>query len=114
MIGKCTIRVPDGVEGQVVYAKESSRGGNDWVLEEGTSVRERQVLIRLPNPERMEVKALINEQSITQIRPGMPCSIKVDALTNVTLNGMVTKVNQYAESGGWMSSSVRKLSLIHI
>ena len=67
LIEKCTIKVPEGVEGQVVFAKESSRRGNDWILEEGTSVRENQVLIRLPNTEKMEVKALINEQSITQI-----------------------------------------------
>ena len=109
---KCEIRVPAGVQGQVVYAKESSRGGNDWVLEEGTTVRERQVLIRLPNPDKMEVKALINEQSITQIRPGMPATINVDALTNQTLTGIVTKVNQYAESSGWMSSSVRKYAVL--
>ncbi len=111
MITKCTITVPKGVSGQVVFAKESSRGGNDWVLEEGTSVRENQVLIRLPNPDKMEVKALINEQSITQIRINMPASIKVDALNSSTLKGVVTKVNQYAESSGWMSSSVRKYAV---
>ena len=59
----------------------------------------------------MEVKALINEQSITQIEAGMPASIKVDALTDVTLKGIVTKVNQYAESSGWMSSSIRKYAV---
>ena len=111
-IDKCVITVPEGVQGQVVYAKEYSRGGNDWVLEEGTSVRERQVLIRLPNPEKMEVKALINEQSITQIRKGMPASINVDALSNQTLTGIVTKVNQYAESNGWMGSSIRKYAVL--
>ena len=110
-IENCTIRVPEGVAGQVVYAKESSRGGNDWVLEEGTSVRQNQVLIRLPNPSKMETKALINEQSITRIATGMPCTINVDALNNTTLKGIVTKVNQYAESSGWMSSSVRKYAV---
>ena len=108
MIEKCTINVPEGVSGQVVYAKESSRRGDDWILEEGTTVRENQVLVRLPNPEKMEVKALINEQSITQISIGMPAIIKVDALNNTKLKGVVTKVNQYAESSGWMSSSIRK------
>ena len=111
-IEKCEIRVPEGVSGQVVYAKEYSRGGNDWVLEEGTSVRERQVLIQLPNPEKMEVKALINEQSITAIRVGMPATVQVDALTNQSLKGIVTKVNQYAESSGWMSSSIRKYAVL--
>lgn len=112
MIEKCRIVVPEGVQGQVVYAKESSRGGNDWILEEGTTVRERQVLVRLPNPDKMEVKALINEQSITQIRPGMPAEIRVDALSGVTLKGIVTKVNQYAESSGWMSSNIRKYAVL--
>ncbi len=107
----CEIRVPQGLEGQVVFGRESSRG-DDWVLEEGTLVRERQVLIRLPNPDRMEVKALINEQSITQIRVGMPASIKVDALNNQLLRGVVTKVNQYAESNGWFGSSVRKYAVL--
>lgn len=111
MIKKCKIMVPPGVSGQVVYAKESSRGGNDWTLEEGTTVRENQVLIRLPNPDKMEVKALINEQSITQISRNMPATIKVDALNNVTLTGVVTKVNQYAESSGWMSSNIRKYAV---
>jgi len=110
-IDKCTIRVPEGVSGQVVYAKESSRGGTEWILEEGTSVRQNQVLVRLPNPEKMEVKALINEQSITQISNGMPAIVKVDALNNTTLKGIVTKVNQYAESSGWMSSSIRKYAV---
>ena len=111
-IGKCVIRVPDGVEGQVVYGKESSRGREDWVLEEGATVRERQVLVRLPNPDKMEVKALINEQSITQIREGMPAEINVDALNNQKLQGIVTKVNQYAEQSGWMSSNIRKYAVI--
>ena len=112
MIEKCNIKVPEGVTGQVVLAKESSRSGNDWILEEGASVRQNQVLIRLPNPERMEVKALINEQSITQIEKGMAATIKVDALNNTTLKGVVTKVNQYAESSGWMSSSIRKYAVL--
>lgn len=112
MIDKCKITVPEGVEGQVVYAKESSRGGNDWILEEGTTVRQNQVLVRLPNPEKMEVKALINEQSITRIETGMPATINVDALNNITLTGIVTKVNQYAESSGWGGSSVRKYAVL--
>jgi hypothetical protein len=95
-----------------VYAKEQrGRGGDEWILEEGANVRESQVLIRLPDIDKMEVKALINEQNITQIETGMPASIKVDALTDRTLKGVVTKVNQYAESAGWGGSSVRKYAV---
>lgn len=111
MITKCKIVVPPGVSGQVSYARESSRRSQDWELEEGATVRENQVLIRVPNPKKMEVKVLINEQSITQIEPGMACDIKVDALNSRSLSGAVTKVNQYAESSYWLSSSVRKYAV---
>lgn len=112
MIAGCEVVVPEGIAGQVVYAKEQrGRGGDEWVLEEGANVRESQVLIRLPDTSKMEVKALINEQNITQIEKGMPASIKVDALTDKTLKGVVTKVNQYAESSGWGGSSVRKYAV---
>ena len=111
MISNCTVRVPPNVSGQVVYSRESSRRSDDWVLEEGATVRQNQILIRLPNPKRMEVKALVNEQSITQIEPDMPVSIKVDALNNTTLTGVVTRVNQYAESSGWFSTQVRNVCL---
>ncbi len=114
LIEKCTIKVPPGVSGQVVYNKESSRrgGGTDWVLEPGAEVREGQVLVRLPNPDKMEVKALVQEQSITAIRVGMPAEIRVNALNNQVIKGVVTKVNQYAEQGGWMASSVRKYAVL--
>ena len=111
MISKCRIVVPEGVSGQVSYARESSRRSQDWELEEGATVRENQVLIRVPNPQKMEVKTLINEQSITQIQPGMACDIKVDALNSRSLKGIVTRVNQYAESSYWLSSSVRKYAV---
>ena len=113
-LSNCRIVVPEGVEGEVVFAKEfDRRGGTDWVLEPGATVREGQLLIQVPNREKMEVKVLINEQSITSIRPGMPATIEVDALNNSQVHGVVTKVNAYAEqSGGWgSSSSVREYAV---
>ena len=107
-IANCTVVVPESVTGQVVYAVERQRG-DDWVLEKGIEVRQNQVLIRLPNPTKMEVKALVNEQSITRVRSGMPVLVQVDALNDTKLKGVVTKVNQYADNGSsWLRSSVRK------
>lgn len=112
-IKNCTIYPPKGVSGQVVYNKESGRmGQTEWVLVEGATVRERQVLIRIPNPSKMEVKALINEQSITAINVGMPVSIKVDALHSAQLKGVVTSVSQYAQQGDFFSSSIKKFPVL--
>ena len=110
-INKCRIVAPEGVRGQLVYAKESRGRGDEWVMEEGASVRENQVLVRVPDPKKMQVKALINEQSITQIEPNMPATVQVDALNSVALKGIVVKVNQYAESKGWFGSNVRKYAV---
>jgi multidrug resistance efflux pump len=112
-IKNCTVYPPKGVSGQVVYNKEQGRGGQtEWVLVEGATVRERQVLIRIPNPTKMEVKALINEQSITAVRPQMPVAIRVDALHNAQLKGIVTSVSQYAQAGDFMSSSIKKFPVM--
>ena len=89
----------------------SSRGGSssaEFVVEAGATVREQQPIIRLPNSDEMQVKALINEARVTLVRAGLPVSIRVDALKDEMIEGQVTKVNQYAEPGGWSSGSIKK------
>jgi multidrug efflux pump subunit AcrA (membrane-fusion protein) len=111
-INKCSITVPEGVSGQVVYANIfSSRGNSEWVLEPGASVRERQVLIKLPNRDKMQVRAAVNESRITSIVSGMAVKINVDALGKTTLSGSVSKVNQYAEPEGWGGGGVKKYAV---
>ncbi|MHB8899163.1 MAG: HlyD family secretion protein, partial [Thermoguttaceae bacterium] len=65
-VEKCTIVAPD--YGQVVYANVTDhRGGSEVIIEEGGSIRERQVIFRLPDPNRMQVKAKINEASVSMV-----------------------------------------------
>ena len=108
-LAACEIRVPEGKSGQVVYANIFSRRGNsEFVLEEGATVREGQVLIKLPNPKKMQVRATVNESRVTSIKEGMKVQVAVDALNGAALDGVVTKVNQYAEPEGWGGGGVRK------
>ncbi|MCA9106811.1 MAG: efflux RND transporter periplasmic adaptor subunit, partial [Planctomycetales bacterium] len=109
-LDKCTIRVPEGLSGQVVYANIfSSRGGSEWVLEEGATVRERQVLVRLPNLQKMQVYAKVNEAQIAAVRENMPVEVQVDAMRQAgSFGGHVTKVNPYAEPESWTSGGVRR------
>lgn len=110
-IAKCTIRAP--TPGQVVYANQydSWRGssGSEFIVAEGATVRERQVIIRLPNAADMRVKATVNEARVTLVRPGLPVTIRVDALKDELLHGVVTKVNQYAEpSSSWSGGNIKR------
>lgn len=109
-IRKCTIYAP--ADGQVVYANEydSWRGSSqaEFIVTAGATVRERQAIIRLPNSNEMQVKATVNEARITLIRPGLPVTIRVDALKDDMVQGEVIRVNQYAEPGGFSSGNIKK------
>ncbi|HBJ34751.1 MAG TPA: efflux transporter periplasmic adaptor subunit [Planctomycetaceae bacterium] len=108
----CTIYAPTA--GIVIHANEySSRGGNaEVVIAPGTIVRERQTIIRLPDPKRMQVRAKVNESRITLIESGMPAKIRVDAVNNMELLGRVIKVNRYAEPGSWFSTTIKEYATI--
>ena len=111
-IDKCVMYAP--ADGVVVHANRySSRGGSaEFVVEAGATVRERQEIIRLPDPTLMQIKCKINESRVTLIREGMPAKISVDAIPGLQLVGRVKKVNRYAEPGSWMSSSVKEYATI--
>ncbi len=106
-IEKCKIVAPQ--PGQVVYANVTDRrGGQEIVIEEGTLVRERQVIFRLPDPKRMQVKAKINEASIAMVEEGMAVSIRLDAFPEQELKGEVEKVNEYPAPTSWFNSNIKE------
>ncbi len=94
----CVIYAPS--DGIVVHANRySSRGGNaEFVVEPGASVRERQAIIRLPDPTQMQVKVKVNESRITLIEEGMPVKIAVDALDVRNKPGVVVLLTDGRES----------------
>jgi multidrug resistance efflux pump len=106
-IDKCTIRSTHA--GKVVHKNETSRrGGSEVVIEPGTVVREHQVLIRLPDPNNMQVKAKVNEAHIRLIQEDMPVSIKIDAMPDNDFWGKIALVNPYPEPGSWYGGSVKE------
>ena len=111
-IKKCLMLAPSA--GVVVHANRySSRGGNaEFVVEAGANVRERQAIVRLPDPSLMQVKCKVNESRVTLIGEGMPVKIRVDAIPGLKLNGRVKKVNRYAEPGSFFSSSIKEYATI--
>ncbi len=106
-IVNCMVYAPAG--GQVVHAnKQSSRSGSEFIVEPGATVRERQTIIYLPDTDRMQVKAKVNEGRVPYVRVGQPVKIKVGALEGQELDGVVEKVNPYAEPTGYFSSGVKE------
>ena len=72
----------------------------------GATVRERQVLLTLPDLSLMQVKTQVHEAVLDQVRPGMPATVKVDAFPDITFDAIVSDVAVVpSSSGGWFSSS---------
>lgn len=106
-IEKCTIVAPE--YGQVVYANVTDHyGGSNIIIEEGESVRERQLIFRLPDPDRMQVKAKVNEASVCAVTVGMTATIRLDAFPKMELDGEVVKVSEYPLPTSFMSGSVKE------
>jgi multidrug efflux pump subunit AcrA (membrane-fusion protein) len=93
-IAKCMIEAP--IAGQVVYANKRGRSSSSTVLiEEGMPVRERQAIIQLPDPKKMQVVAKIHESRIGFIEEGQAASLRLDAMPELPLTGVVTEVSEY-------------------
>lgn len=90
-INLCVIKAPSA--GQVVYANDPSAEAP--LIQEGKMVREKQILFRLPDPKRMQMRAQVNESRIDKVRPGMPVRIRVEALPQGELMGELVKLTEY-------------------
>lgn len=94
-IAKCVIKAP--AAGQVVYANDANRAraNAELLIAEGVPVRERQVLVRLPDPHKMRVLAKVHESRISHIRKGLAAEVTTDALPDQPLFGTVAHVSEY-------------------
>jgi hypothetical protein len=106
-IAKCTITSP--ADGTVVYAHERDWGGDSsFIVKEGTVIRERQVIINLPDPDSMQVELTINESLIQFLKEGMSARVAPVGFGDRVLQGKVIKINQYAEPTGWRKANVKE------
>ena len=107
-ISLCTITAPRA--GTVLYAHDGNgwRNDNRFVVEEGAVVRERQAIVRLPDPNSMEVLLTVNESLIQYVKQGLGATIEPVGLGDLSLRGSVKSVNQYAEPAGWRKANVKE------
>ncbi|MGC8846676.1 MAG: efflux RND transporter periplasmic adaptor subunit, partial [Candidatus Hydrogenedens sp.] len=88
-IQKCTIRATK--PGLVVYGGEEDRFMQEQI-KEGTTVRERQIIITIPDTSVMQVRSKIHESNIKRVKQGQKAKIRVDAFPDELLTGKVEKV----------------------
>jgi len=99
-LSKCVIRAER--PGLVVYGSSTEsnpfRRSNEEPIQEGTTVRERQKIITIPDMTKMGVKVSVHESAVQRVAPGQPVKIRVDAFADRALTGSVDRVAVLADS----------------
>lgn len=100
-------------DGQVVYANTRDGRQSDQVLiEVGSSVRERQAIINLPDLDAMKVNARIHESRISLIRQGLQVTVKVDAYPGEVFHGEVDSVASVPSSTGGFNRDFKEYEAV--
>lgn len=85
--------------GLVVYGGgDDRRFYSDEQIREGATVRERQVILTIPDMTQMAVILRIHESQIKKVRLGQRARIRVDAFPEIELEGEVIKVGVLPDS----------------
>ena len=92
-LDKCVIRATE--PGLVVYASSGKerRWGNDNRIQEGTAVRQRQAIIRIPKPGSLGARINVHETIVDRVRKGLGAKVTVDAMPDEELDGRVRSVS---------------------
>jgi multidrug resistance efflux pump len=105
---KCMIKATK--PGLVVYGgnRDEMYYGGEERIREGAAVRERQVLITIPDMRQMSVNVKIHESYIKKIKKGQKARITVDAFPDTVLKGEVTKVGVLPDSQNrWLNPDMK-------
>jgi RND family efflux transporter MFP subunit len=104
-VAACYITAP--ADGQVVYANEiEGRGESGIVIEEGVTVREGQSIIRLPDPQSMQVTTKVNDSKINSIQPGQHALVRLDTAPEVPIRGIVREVANFPLPRRWSQAPI--------
>jgi HlyD family secretion protein len=90
-IEKCTLKAPS--DGILVYAPRRIVGDRVVVIEEGATVRQRQMICQIFDlKEPLRVNAKVSEALVDQVKVGNKVTVKIDAFPNQTYTGTVLSV----------------------
>lgn len=107
----CTVEAPAG--GMVVYG--TTVGGDRWDRDEtlrvGSKVSRNQLLIVLPNTDRMIADVKVNEALSGHVKAGQATTVRMDAFPENWLDGSVLAIGVLAEGGGWRDPNRRDYSV---
>lgn len=104
-IEKCVIRAVK--PGLVIYGTGES-SYREEIIEAGANVRERQVLITIPDMSALALTVKVHESVVQQVKSGQKVRVRVDAFPAETLTGVVHSVAPLPDTTNrWMNPDVK-------
>jgi HlyD family secretion protein len=107
-LADCTIVAP--ADGMVVYANDRI---NPWQqgpkVDLGAQVNQFQAILRLPDLKSMQVKALVHETKVDQLRLGMRARIKIQ---DRDFQGEITSISNQPEATNFFSGNVKEYATL--
>lgn len=98
-IAACRMFAPrDGV---VMHAAPAVRRSNASSMEVGSSVREQQLLLTIPDFDHLRIKVRVDQSQIRRVRAEQSATIRIDGFPNQQLTGHVTRINRAPETATW-------------
>jgi len=102
----CVVTAPR--DGMVIHPK-AARWKNAPEVQAGATVFKNQVLLLMPNLDKMQIKIGIHESILDRITPGLKARV---TLPDRTLEGEVVSVAKVARPAGWWSGNVVKYDAV--
>jgi HlyD family secretion protein len=93
-LAACTIKAP--ADGIVVYATSNDRNAQS-PLQEGTTVRERQALFRLPDTSAMKAVIRIQESQVGKLKVGQRAMVRING-QSLPVGATLSKISVLADS----------------
>ncbi len=107
-LDKCTIRAPE--DGMAIYANDRQNWGEQGPkIEPGARVNQFQSIIRLPDLRKMQVKALVHETKVDQLRPGLPATIRIQERE---FQGEITSIANQPEPSGFWQGFIKEYAIL--
>jgi HlyD family secretion protein len=107
-LADCSITAPQ--DGMVVYANERTNPFQQGPkIDLGAQVNQFQAVVRLPDLKSMQVKALVHETKVDQLRLGMRARIKIQ---DHDFQGEITSISNQPEATNWFQGNVKEYATL--
>src|SRR5262249_34265188 len=101
----CTIKAP--ADGLVIYASNNDHDSQN-PIEEGSQVRERQALLRLPDTSQMKAVIRIQEGQVSSLHVGQRASVSIIGMDK-PIGATVAKISVLADSSNrWWNPDLKE------